>query len=355
MTFYNKSLSSLELAKAQIDMPRLAACLSISDKYNPGKSYHVPWRKDKNPSLIIWSDGKGWIDMATGEKGDVISFLEYSYGLSRSDAVRELMRLSGVNGLLKSNRAYYPHLASRVSHRAINEPKKALLLPDIRSGTTLELNDLAKLRNLSINSLKLASEKGLLWFASIQDGGENVSTWILTDSARRNAQARRLDGNRWQHIPSNPKSKTLPCIPGDANWPIGAADIGDCPIVALCEGGPDFLSAFHFASNEGKGAEIAPVFMAGAALNIHRDSWPWFTGKIVIIFTHLDPSGKTAAEKWSKQLYKAGSNEVVSFCFDGLYQYNGKPVCDLNDLTRQDVDCWEKNYDSHEVFNILPD
>lgn len=36
---------------------------------------HCPWREDKNPSLSITRDGKGWIDQSTGEHGNIISLV----------------------------------------------------------------------------------------------------------------------------------------------------------------------------------------------------------------------------------------------------------------------------------------
>ena len=35
-----------------------------------------PWREDKNPSLTITKDGKGWKDQATGERGNLIKMVQ---------------------------------------------------------------------------------------------------------------------------------------------------------------------------------------------------------------------------------------------------------------------------------------
>ena len=40
-----------------------------------GWLYRVPWREDKNPSLSVTSNGKGWRDLATGEHGSVIDLV----------------------------------------------------------------------------------------------------------------------------------------------------------------------------------------------------------------------------------------------------------------------------------------
>jgi len=68
---------------------------------------------------------------------------------------------------------------------------------------------------------------------------------IITDAARVNAQAGRMDGQCWNHLAGNPKAWTLP---GSwASWPIGITEARDFRAIALCEGGPDFLAAHYLA------------------------------------------------------------------------------------------------------------
>ena len=154
----------------------------------------------------------------------------------------------------------------------------------------------------------------------------------VLDSARVNAQARRMDGQEWQHIGA--KAWTLP---GSwASWPIGITKAQPFPAISLCEGGPDFLAAHYLALWEQathhtkRDAQCSPVAMLGASQRIHADALPLFAGKRVRIFGHDDEAGKAAVELWARQLAAVGA-EVDAFKFAGLRQVNGEPVKDLND------------------------
>jgi hypothetical protein len=91
----------------------------------------------------------------------------------------------------------------------------------------------------------IAVERGFLWAYTARN--ENARAWILTDSARKNAVGRRLDGNVWQS--TGRKSKTLSGAWG--NWPIGIMEAADYPAIDLAEGTPDFLSVIAHARASG--------------------------------------------------------------------------------------------------------
>jgi len=168
--------------------------------------------------------------------------------------------------------------------------------------------------------LQIAANAGHLCCADMRDGAEVVRAWIVTDSARRNAQARRMDGKLWVGI--NAKAKTL--RGSEAAWPIGAADIGGKPYVALCEGGPDFLTAYFLAWWHGRAAEVAPVAMLGAGQRIHAEALPLFKGKHVRICPHRDEAGQRARGVWTDQLRGAGAASV--------HDFDCSPDKDLNDV-----------------------
>jgi hypothetical protein len=182
----------------------------------------------------------------------------------------------------------------------------------------------------SFAGLELLSRRGLFWQGAVWDDGQDWPAWIVTDSTRRNAQARRLNGKPWQGI-GGVKAKTLPgCDPA---WPIGAAEIGNRPAVVLCEGGPDFIAALLVAWWEGLDVErIGPVCVTGAGVSIHLDALPFFAGKHVRIAVHADPKGREAGERWARQLKNAGAANVDGFDFAGLTKRDGQPVKDLADF-----------------------
>ncbi len=208
-------------------------------------------------------------------------------------------------------------------------------LPQLRVPSEECLDYIMELRGWpALVGLKMLVNRGLLWDADIYDNGAEWPAWIITDSARLNAQARTYDGAPWQGI-GGKKAKSLPGT--TANWPIGAPEIGDRPYVILCEGQPDFCAAPLIAWFElREGAEqVAPVCMTGAGNSINPDALRYFRGKRVRIMTHNDPEGQgqRAAEMWAKQLSCASAAHVDGICFAelDLRLRDGSPIKDLAD------------------------
>jgi len=222
-------------------------------------------------------------------------------------------------------------------------PRRELSLPPLSQPTMGELDAIARVRGWpSFAGLELLSRRGLLGMADVSDGGEFHRAWVISDSARHHAQARRLDGRTWSGI-GGAKAKSLPG--SVAAWPIGVSDIGARPWVVLCEGQPDFAAALLVAWWEGAAVDdIAPVCMAGTGPAIHPDALALFAGKNVLIPQHNDHSeaGAIAAAKWAAQLYEAGAARVDGFDFAGVTLKNGNPCKDLADYATVLVgDCGE--------------
>ena len=289
----------------------------------PRKSCRCPWREDHKPSFSVNADGTLWHDFATGEGGDAIDFLARVCRLDRSAACRTFLEMAGGRFLAPAR------IVSSKSETP--RPRSKPTFPEFEPGTRAELETLATLRNIGFEGLQWASERGVLRFATIQRYG--VRAWIVTDSERLNAQARRCDGQSWEHL-DGAKAWTLP---GSwAAWPLGIHEAADFPAIALCEGGPDFLAAHYVALWEQashhtkRNAQCAPVAMLGASQRIHADALPLFTGKRVHIFCHADEAGQKAARQWAEQLANLGVS-ADAFDFSGLERADGKPVSDLND------------------------
>ena len=209
---------------------------------------------------------------------------------------------------------------------------------DLRFGSESEMQRLSDLRNLPLEGLKLAEERGFLRFARIRD---HIS-WVLTDSSRKNIQARRLDGAPWEHLPSFPKAYTLP--KSQASWPLGADKIAQYQKVALVEGGPDALAAHACIAIEEK-PEVGVLAVMGAANMIPQEVLISLKGKPVRIFGHNDASGQRAAQKWKNQLHSV-SCSVSTVVFSKAKQLNGNPVKDLCDL-------WNIGPDDFEAYDAL--
>jgi hypothetical protein len=205
--------------------------------------------------------------------------------------------------------------------------------PAFEPPSRAEIAAIAQQRDLSCESIAEAALRGLI-FSTLWKGRR---AWVVTDGARLNAQVRRLDGEPWE--PSR-KAQSLPGSVG--GWPVGLREAQVFRAIALVEGGPDLLAAFHLAL--GKGVDVfgslGVVSIFGAKTQIIESALPLFAGKRVRIFAHDDGAGYSGATTWSATL-KAASATVDCFGFEGLRQSNGKPVNDLNDFVRIGVDQWE--------------
>ncbi len=325
-TFYPSPFgpSTLAVAKRRLNIHALWRHFGFDGE--PRKSCRCPWREDHRPSFSVNADGTLWNDFATGEAGDAVNFFQRATGLSKRDGCRKFIELAD-GDITPTPRAARPKCKP-----ADARPKPTF--PDIIKGTVEDLKRLASFRNISINGIESASERGLLWFAGLKDW----PAWIVTDSARLNAQARRMDGLGWDHLPDCPKAYTLPGA--WAAWPIGITESQLFPTIALCEGGSDLLAACHFIACESRESHCSPVAMLGASQRIHPDALPLFTGKSVRIFGHEDEAGRAAVERWAQQLETVDA-DVDAFNFSGLRQVDGQPVNDLNDCTSIHADDFE--------------
>jgi hypothetical protein len=260
-----------------------------------------------------------WQDRATGEGGDFVKLLCANRDLTFVQAVEEIERASGVN-LHSENGEALPEVSNQREPERKREPLKLEGLQPCQKTDALQI---VKLRGIRIEGLRLAHQRKVLFAYNHQFHGR---CWVITDDARRNAIARKLDGKLFDG-----DKKSL-CLKGsEANWPIGIAQAQGFPAIALCEGAPDLLAAFWLAWAGAAESLVMPVCMTGAACRIHDDALPMFRGKRVRIFGHADEAGQDAIQRWADQLSDVQA-EVDGFDFEGLVKADGSPVKDLNEF-----------------------
>lgn len=326
---------NLQEAKDRLRIPDLWRRLELPGR--PKTSCKSPFREDHHASFSVSADGQLFNDFTTGEAGDAIDFLQLATGLSRKAACRKFIEMAG-------GQTWEPSTLPRRAQSPV-EKRERPIFPDFEKGSLLDFKRLALLRNLSVDGVALASERGLLRFVELH----GVDAWIVTDGERLNAQARRMDGGLWEHLEGQPKAWTLP---GSwAPWPIGAKEAQGFEKLALVEGGGDLLAAFHFIYCEDRERDVAAVAMLGAKLSIHQDALSLFSGKRSRLFPHLDKAGREAAEKWTVQLQAVGAVDVDEFDFEGLHQVSGEPVRDLNDCASICPDDFEAN---RQLWGMMP-
>lgn len=353
--------SPLALALERFTIPELWQLLGLSG--TPQASCRSPFREDKNPSFTIYAGGQRWCDHGTGEGGDAVDFIAQACDLSKSEAARKLIDLAGTRGCGRPWANYHPQpRPASARYDSLTDKEKASLRrswPAFEMPSAAEIAVIAALRDLSPEGVAIAAERGLLFCAA----WHGHRAWVVTDSARVNAQVRRMDGGPWEEKDS--KAWTLPGSVG--GWPVGLREAQTFPAIALVEGGPDLLAAFHLAWCEtstpetlalGKGVDVLDnlgvVAIFGAKTRIVDAALPFFAGKRVRIFAHDDRAGYGGAATWAAMLKAAGA-AVDSFGFSGFLQGNGCPVDDLNDFARIDPDHWETERELIEsAFDFLP-
>lgn len=320
---------SIEEAKALVDVPALWRHFGFEGE--PRKSCRCPFHDDRSASFSVSPDGQLWHCFAGCGGGDSVTFVERAARLSQGDACRTLVEIASHSAVP----------ASPIPRRC-KTPKAPVPLPAMREGDARQLRALADLRHVSAEAVNLASQRGLVRFGEWR----GRLAWFVCDRSRRVAQARRLDGELWW--PDGPKAQTLPG--GSAAWPVGLPESEGFALMALCEGGPDLLAAFHFAWCEDREGDVAPVAMLGASQRIHADALPRFRGRRVRIFRHCDPAGHKAAREWTRQLRDTGAT-VDAFDLSGLSAVDGSPAKDLNDLTQLDADAFEQDRNLWNIFD----
>lgn len=287
-----------------------------------------PFHSERTPSFHVHPDF--YKCFGCGKAGDVISFVRETESLSFSSAVAALCHRFNIpfDGDTPA-----PTLLPRPKPRIIptRAPSETWLRiqAQMRAPTFSEASRLSSLRAISLAAVELAAREGQLFIADLLDDGFDVSCWIITDSTRRNAQARRLDGKPFASI-GGKKAKTIPGC--EASWPIGITSTK--PDISLVEGGPDLLSMWHFAWLADRHQSVAPVAMLGASNTIHPDAIPHFSGRHVRIYPHADANaaGENAALRWASQLQGVAAHVTMV----PIRTFARKDVNELTEILRED-------------------
>jgi hypothetical protein len=330
--------------KQRISIPWLWRYHNLPGDPIAGKRCRSPFYDDTRPDFFISRTGDWFVDHGEPDhKGDVIRFEMLASGCTPSDAIRKLRQLANLPG--NGTRRLPVNARSRPREYQDSRPLQPMTLDFLERGSTDDLKRLADLRCLAREALEMASTAGVLRFAMLR----GFRAWIVTDRTRYVAEARRLDGRPWEHI--NAKSWTLPGgSEGRKRWPLGIMEAQSFRAIALVEGAPDFLAAFHCIWAEAR-SEVAPIGMLGAAVSIHPVALPLFAKRRVRIFPHYDAgrlNGFDAANRWATQLQSVGAI-VDWFNLSGLTRTDGSAVCDLNDLCSVSYEQWE-----NEASEIMP-
>ena len=277
----------IERAKEVLPITKLWGILGCQNEPKVGKC-KSPFRKDNDPSFLITETDTGWVDFSSGQRGDAIDFIEQALGLTTAGAMVKLLELAGLEDQPKDGSE------PRVERRIIIPPvefveykaQREIEMPTLFVPTEEEIEAIATLRSLTKEAVAQAVDDGLLWVATV----EETPAWVIADRTKVNAQARRMDGEKW--FGNGPKALTVKGSYG--SWPVG---IGEAyqkgGLTLVCEGGPDLLAGYQLLQE--KGLHGAPVAFFGASnRRLHPGALPFVNGMKVCIIPHNDWAGLTA-------------------------------------------------------------
>lgn len=287
----------------------------------PALSCRSPFRRDNKPSFSVYDEGRRWKDHSTGEGGDVIDFIAIACNVDSKAATQRFLAMAGV-----------PVDILPAPPRASIHRPGVLCLPPLRRGTPAELEAVAQSRRIHSQAVALAQSMGTVMFSEVC----GFPCWLLTDAARRIAEARRINGKPFPVVGTLGERKAHTIKGSCKAWPAGVAvlrELSAFRAIMLVEGGPDYLAALHFVY-EAQAWDILPVAMLGRSAGAHiaPEALALLRGRRVRIYPHADADGggETSAHQWCAQLQAAGC-QVDGFTFAGLHRRDGRPVKDLND------------------------
>jgi hypothetical protein len=284
-----------------------------------------PFRPDQCASWGIFELNGRWLfkDFGTGECGDELAFLSQLHGL---DCKRDFFKLLDLYRELAAGTGCEDEMKAPVQSHSHELPDQSFL----NLGTSEQLENLSKLRNIRIAGLQSASDSGILKFGTWR----NYDVYAVSDRSGLVVELRRLDGEWFEGSGSSHAYKSHTVKHSRKNWPIGILEAEDCAGITLVEGMPDLLAMHQIVVEENLVGKVGPVAMLTSACDIAAEALPHFAGKSVRIFPHLDQAGLDAAERWQTQLIEAGVRHVVFFNFRAC-EIGANKIKDLCDFNQQ--------------------
>ncbi len=238
----------------------------------------------------------------------------------------------------------YQNPQNRQSYRE-EHPTPKVLLPLLETPTDSDINSLSVTRSIQPVALQIAARRGLLFCFDCERNGR---CWVFTDSTRRCAIRRRIDGKPFI-LADGRTTKAAACPGSNMTVPIGIQEAIPYPAIGIVEGGPNALAVIGQAWGSGLENRVAPICMPSAGANFSYTDAGYLRNKRCRIFADNDRPGWDAMMRWAAQLAQY-SPEVDGYSFSDLETISGNPVNDLNDLCQLDAESWECHRDGVEAI-----
>jgi DNA primase len=281
----------IQEAKARLDITAVAA--QVFPHWKPAISCGSPFREDHNPSFSVFDHGQKWKDHATGEHGDAVDFLAKALGLPLEDSIARFLEMARGGHCIE----FPPTKPASAQNDTEEKQRHRASWPTMELPTEEDLQAIAASRRLPVEGPRWAAIDTALRIAIVE--GERC--WIVRSTGGKNAQARRLDGQR---LGVDLKARTL--TGSIASLPVGNYHDTRWPFVVLVEGGPDVLAAYAAIHRLGLLDSVAVCGVLGASMRPPYGALATLSGRRVRIFSHNDDAGQKAADSWARLIHNAG-------------------------------------------------
>jgi hypothetical protein len=299
----------IQEAKARLDITAVAA--QVFPDWKPAISCGSPFREDHNPSFSVFDHGQKWKDHATGEHGDAVDFLAKALGLPLEDSISRFLEMARGGHCIK----FQQPTPAPAQNDTDEKQRHRASWPTLELPTEEDLQAIAALRRLPVEGPRWAAIDAALRIATVE--GERC--WIIRSTCGRNAQARRMDGQR---LGVDLKARTL--AGSIASLPVGNYHDTRWPFVVLVEGGPDVLAAYAAIHRLGLLDAVAVCGVLGASMRPPSGALATLSGRRARILQHNDEAGEVAADAWARLIHKAGGTVDI--------WVPSKAGMDLNDI-----------------------
>jgi hypothetical protein len=315
--------SPLEAAKAIIpDLFTLATELHWPIE-TTGSNFAWYRGNTDTPSLSIKEDGVVWYDFKLGQGGGPIELLGVVEKLDRRSACRRFIDISAViqrkmtheqRMAIFSGGAIVASLEAAESRALDEELRRESESVDRREywARSHQLrspddDDIARIINSrrwpesAALGLKHATDLRLLFRS---DGYCGSAIYVVTDSSRRSAKIRRLDG-----CEIHPGRKTTSMPGSSSRWPLGTASVVRGDDVILVEGETDQLAMFSLIAIYARASLARTIVISlSAGTGVHDEALHriklW--ARLVTVIADEDEAGRAAVVRWTEQLTDAG-------------------------------------------------
>jgi hypothetical protein len=168
----------------------------------------------------------------------------------------------------------------RTERTQVSRAKLRRWAGQLRAGSSDEPYNTALDRNLAVEAAELAQARGLLRYWNSHEG----VAWVIADSTRVNAIGRLLNGKPWR---GGNKAKNLPG--SEPKRPIGLREASSYERIALVEGGPDTISAFHHALVNPVHETLGVICMPSSNADFRQEDLEFVAGMDTVSHRHSTP------------------------------------------------------------------